>query len=310
MPMNLVGVTRSTRYPDGGLRDCRLCEPNVIETPSGAFVPQYSDPNERTKDMSSVSFHPDGTVRSIALESSTDVMTPLGPIPAELIVFYPDGTVEGVFPANGRISFSWSETDEERLVAPRRFDFAFGSIVARIVGIRFYPTGEVKSLLLWPGQTVELVTPLGTYPARAGIRLHPSGSLESFEPATPILLRTRLGLVEAYDVDATTMQGDLNSVRFDEDGNLVRFSTAGEVLVAHPDGTRERISSRTRLALASDVQAKLPVVVELGDTSVTLDNGAGRSEFAYAGNRFLVIPDIDTRAFCSSSCESCSLTCA
>ena len=63
--------------------------------------------------------------------------------------------------------------------------------------MRFYPTGEVKSLTLWSGETVKLTTPAGIFPARAGLRLHRSGALASFEPAMPIAIRTPIGFVQA-----------------------------------------------------------------------------------------------------------------
>lgn len=305
----LTGISRCTRYPDGRLKDCVLDQLNLVDTRYGAMAPRYSEPDERSKDLHSISFYPDGTVRSISLDNQVRLDTPIGPFPAELVAFYPDGTLEGVFPLNGRISFAWTEADEERLAAAHRFDFGFGSITARVVGVRFYPTAELKSVLLWPGETVRLNTPAGIFPARAGIRLHPDGSLASFEPAVPITLRTPVGLVRAYDVDALTVQGDQNSVRFDPDGRLVQFSTSGDVIIAGPGKRRTRISSLTRLALATDVPAKLPLVIKLGLDTVTVDNGEQSEEFSLSGHRFLVLPDIDTEAFCETSCDSCALGC-
>ena len=91
---------------------------------------------------------------------------PLGAIPAELVTFYEDGQLDGVFPLNGHIGFGWTEAEELKLARPFTFSFSFGEVTAKIINVRFYPTGEVKSLTLWSGETVKLTTPAGIFPAR------------------------------------------------------------------------------------------------------------------------------------------------
>lgn len=308
----LAGVTSSTHYPDGTLRECTLDQPNSVHTCCGDLVPRFSGPDERRKDLQSMSFYRGGAVRSIALEEQVILPTPLGAVPAELVAFHEDGRLECVFPLNGRLSFAWTEEDEGTLARPQRVRLRFGEITARLVAIRFYPTGELKSLLLWPGEVVRLTTPAGVFPARAGIRLHRDGSLASFEPAVPIRLRTPVGLVRAYDVDAVTMQGDDNSVRFDEAGNLIGFATSGEVIVAEPEGVRHRVSSRTRLALTADIPVKLPLhlTIDPDGNQVRINDGRRTSAFPLSTSRFLVLADIDTESLCPTSCDSCTLACA
>ena len=119
-----------------------------------------------------------------------------------------------------------------------------------------------------------------------------------------------MGLAQAYDVNALTMDADSNSVHFSEDGNLISFLTSGDVIVLEPGTGRHRISSQTRLALARDVPAKLPLQISFDGDVVAIDNGAEVRRFGLADCRFLVLADIDANAFCATSCDSCALGCA
>lgn len=308
--LSLQGITSCTRYTNGNLMEATVDQPNLVRTGCGDLVPHYSRPDQRSKDLKSISFHPDGAIRSVCLDKQVPVQTPIGPCPAELVTFHPDGALDAVFPLNGQIGFGWSEEDEKELADTFGFEFGFGSVTAKIIAIRFYPTGELQSLLLWPGEVTQLATPAGVFPARGGIRLYRSGALESFELAVPIALRTPVGPAQAYDVNALTMDADSNSVRFSEGGNLISFLTSGDVIVLEPGTGRHRISSQTRLALARDVTAKLPMQISFEADMVVIDNGAEVHRFSLTQCRFLVLTDIDTNAFCATSCDSCALGCA
>ncbi len=306
----LRGITSSTTYADGHLRECRVTEPNTISTPYGDLVPRFSDPDERTKDVTSISFHDNGTVRSITLEQQTPIDTPIGPLPAELVTFHEDGSLNSLFPLNGRIGASWTEEDEATLAEKFTFEFSFGLISSRIIGLRFYPGGEVRSLMLWPGEVVRVSTPLGVFPARTGIRLFPSGRLQSFEPAVPITLDTPVGEVLAYNVNALAVDTDGNSVEFDESGHLVRVVTSGDVIAVGASGMR-RIRSRTQLALVSDVAVKQPMALSFTDSEMSVDTGDRTETIPLAGHRILVMPDIDlANAAFPTGCDSCSVGCS
>lgn len=308
----LRGITQHSDYADGVMAECSLDEPNAVPTSCGELVPHYTEPDIRTKDLKSMSFYPSGAVHTINLERQTLIPTTLGAIPAELVTFYEGGQLDSVFPLNGQIGFGWTEADELKLAKPRTFTFSFGKITAKIINVRFYPTGEVKSLTMWPGETVKLKTPVGTFPTRAGLRLHPSGTLASFEPAVPIAIRTPIGFVQAYDVDALTMAGDQNSVRFDEDGRLSHVATSGDIIIKSLSSPTHRISSRTRLALASDKPVKLAIGLTFDADRVTIDNGETRQVFTTTDTHFMALPDIDTTSLgaCDLGCDSCTLGCA
>jgi hypothetical protein len=315
MPINtldLCGITSHTTYPNGGLEECSVNERNVVHTSCGDLVPHYSRPDARSKDLKSISFYESGAIRSISLDKQTDVGTPIGLFPAELVTFFEDGVLDSVFPLNGQLGFNWSEEDEKKLAEPYSFGFSFGTVTAKIIGIRFYHSGEVKSLILWPDEAISLDTPAGVFPARTGIRLHKSGALESFEPAAPITLHTPIGVMSCYDVNALTIDADENSVRFDPEGNLTHVTTAGDVIIAGRAIGRRRIASRTRLALSEDIPVKLSIHISFDADQVTIDNGLESPSFSISENHFLVLADIDSEGLtsCDTGCDTCDVDCA
>jgi hypothetical protein len=301
------GITSCTRYRSGEIEDCRVKEPNVIHTIHGDFIPRYSSPGIRSKDLKSLSFYESGAIKIISLEERTEVKTPLGPMPAELVTFHSDGSLDSVFPLNGQIGFSWSIEEEAKLSPIFDFDFQFAKFSAKIIGIRFYESGAPKSLILWPGEVVALQTPLGGHLARIGFRMHEDGSLESFEPAVPIALKTPIGEAVAFDVSAIGSDADLNSVRFDWDGKLKRIATSGDIVVRRRDGVRVMFSSKTRPGLLDDSHVKLPISLSFIEKSVIIDDGAKSAGFKINECSFLLLPDFTMAEMeCNGSCDGCS----
>lgn len=245
-------------------------------------------------------------MRTVSLEDRTEITTPIGPMSVELVSFYEDGSLNAVFPLNGQLSYAWTEADEKGLAEETSIELEFDTIRAKLISLRFYPTGQVRSLTLWPGDAITLNTPVGKAPARTGVRLHPDGQLASFEPAVPLLIDTPVGPIRAYDVDAITIDGDQNSVRFVEQGDLVHLTTAGEVVVEDAAGTVTRIGSTTRYALTTDVRVKLSIEFTFDGDTVTIDNGAQRQDFSISECRFTVIEEIETIALhaCDMRCET------
>lgn len=309
---DLVGITSHSEHPDGSVSECTLNEPNTIATTCGDLVPRFSRPDARSKELKSMSFYPSGAVRSISLDSQQPVNTPIGDFPAELVTFYESGHLEAVFPLNGQIGFGWSETEEMKLAETYSFEFSFGTITAKIISLRFHETGEVQSLTLWPGEIIPLSTPVGEVRVRTGISVYPSGRLESFEPAVPLDVATPIGRVRLYDVNAVTVAADSNSVRFSEDGELTHIATSGDIIVRSAEFGRVQISSRTRLALATDDPVKLSIEMTFDGDQVTIDNGLESRDFTISTCRFLALPDIDTSGLiaCDTDCGTCDVACA
>lgn len=224
--------------PDGSLAGLVPAGLFTLDTPLGRLIPQFSTDDMRRPKVEPLLFHPNGTLRSIALEERTEVATPLGPMRAELLTFYPCGNLRRVFPLNGKLSGYWTEKEEAALIEPMTVATPAGTVTARLVGVQFHPDGALRSLTLWPGETVEADTPAGRIPVRIGLSFHRSGKLRSVEPARPVQVSTPLGMLEAFDPDALGIHGDLNSLVFGEDGSTASLATpAHTVEVTLPDET-------------------------------------------------------------------------
>jgi hypothetical protein len=302
---DLRGVTGRILHLSGTIRDCTLNERNVIPTSCGDLVPRYEKLEVRTKPGQSLSFYKSGALRSIYLEDQTKVQTPIGPLEAELVSFYEDGSLNTIFQLNGQLSYAWTEQNEKSLAKDWSLAFGFGIITAKMIAVRFHPEGQVRSLTLWPGETIKINTPVGKVAGRTGVAVHPNGALASFEPAIPVAINTPIGYLLAYDVDAFTVDGDQNSVRFDDQGNLTHITTAGEVVIEGPAGT-VRIGSNTRFALTEDVLVKLPIELSFEGDTVVIDNGRNAQRFSITDNKFTVLTDIDATGLtsCDIGCDS------
>jgi len=301
------GVTNRTFFANGMLSECTVDAKNVLHTSVGDLVPRYEMMDFRTKNLKSLSFHQDGSIRSVCLNERIPIATPLGDMPAELVTFHPDGALNSVFPLNGQLGFGWSEEDEGALAEYRTFDLTFGSVRVKLNGLRFYPDGALKSILFWPGQTAPIATPLGVLPGRIGIRLFDDGSLESFEPAVPADIETPIGRVTAYDVAAVGVDADINSVHFDRQGRVANIKTSGDLIVRGRGEASTIISSKTQLGLTDDSIIKLPMSLAFEEDRLVVYDGAETHTFSLEGNRFIATPDFDLSGLsCSGGCESCA----
>ena len=214
-----------------------------VETPLGTFTAQHSTEDMRRPKVDPIEFHPNGTLRSIALEERTEISTPIGRVGAELLTFYPCGSLRRVFPLNGKLSGYWTEKEEASLAGPLTIATPAGTVTARIVNVQFYPSGALRSLTLWPGETADIGTPIGRQTARIGLAFYKNGALRSFEPNKMVSAPTSLGYLEAFDPDALGIHGDLGSLAFHQDGSVASIATPlNTVEVSLPDGTTRLFS--------------------------------------------------------------------
>lgn len=241
----LRGVTNCDSYADGQLKSCMLREENMIETRSGRFIPQYRADefgDRQKKHRSSLTFHPNGEIKSAALQHPAPMQTPLGTFDAELVTFYEDSGVNRLFPLNGLVNGFWSEVQERTMAKRLDFDLAVGKFRAKVIAIHFYPGGALKSLTLWPGETIRIQTPLGEMAVRAGFSLYEDGRVKSVEPASPMAIDTPLGTITAFDPDIIGMHADQNSVQFGPTGELLSLkSLATGITATDPAGTQTRL---------------------------------------------------------------------
>lgn len=212
-------------FPDGSPCSCIAARPQSLFTPLGPLAPQYTAHALRKRQLPAISFHQNGMIRNLPLEEQTWVSTPQGPMPAEQVTFYDTGALKRVFPLNGTLSGYWTQEDEAALAEPMALDTPIGLVEALIVSAYFSPQGSLRSLTLWPGQTIDVPSPVGAVTARIGVSFFDSGALKSLEPATPSAVPTPVGELLAFDSDAVGICGDENSLRFRENGALLGLKT-------------------------------------------------------------------------------------
>jgi len=232
----LAGVDSYSCYPDGELLGVKLSEKNMLVTSAGELVPAYTETHRR-KNKYSVEFYQCGMIKKIALDEVQKVQTPLGKLPAELVMFFETGEIKRVFPLDGKISGMWSEQEEKKLAIPLSFELPFTAFTAIISGIAFYQSGVIRSITLFPGETVPIAAKYGEIMARNGFSLYESEKLESLEPSAPVVIQTPIGAITAFDPNALGINADINSLVFDEDGKVISLvTTLTKVAVQTADG--------------------------------------------------------------------------
>jgi len=261
-------------FADGGIMSCTPSEETPLETPYGVLTPQFTTDDLRRRTVQAVSFHPTGALRALPLERPTVIETPAGPLKVELLTFHPDGSLCRAFPLNGKLSGYWTQDDEGRLAEPVRFATPLGVLEKRIISLYFDPAGNLLSLTLWPGDTLDVPTPLGPLTARVGVAFRPDGTLRSLEPAKPQAVQTPAGRVQAYDLDAVGISGDLNSLAFWPDGTVKRVSTNLSRIVAKgPDGGTRTFSPELRDSLCGDGDHEIvPMQLEFDAEGIRIRN--------------------------------------
>lgn len=307
----LKGITSSFTYEDGSISECTLDEYNEVETRYGTFVPHYERADIRSKDNRSLSFFRNGSVKCISLERQTKVLTSVGEYPAELITFYEDGSLNSVFPLNGQIGFSWSEEEEGKLLTPYHFSFSFAEFEAKIIALRFYPKGNLKCLVLWPKEIIEISTQYGFIPVRIGFKLYESGAIESLEPATAISLVTPIGEIKAYDTLANGVDAGKNSLSFYEDGTLKSVATCGKIFVKNLEtGRYENFISKSNLGLTDEEYYFVPIRITFHKNIVVITDGEKEVTYQIQNHEFIFYYEEDFHSKeCYGDCSQCSSGC-
>ncbi|HEY5561478.1 MAG TPA: hypothetical protein VIK72_06915 [Clostridiaceae bacterium] len=62
---------------------------------------------------------------------------------------------------NGKLTGFWSEDNEYNMSEAFNFDFHFGKFSKKIIGLYFYPKGELKSITFWPKDKIIIEAPSG-----------------------------------------------------------------------------------------------------------------------------------------------------
>jgi hypothetical protein len=307
---NLKGIARVEYSKSGSVRHCTLDKENEITTSCGTMIPRWGEMNVRRKNTSSVSFYKSGEVKRIALEEQTRIKTPLGDYPAELVTFYESGAVKRFFPLDGQISGYWSEKDEEKLLESLSFALPFGGIEAKIIGCCFYESGALKSITLWPSQTVKLPTSFGLVSVRNGFSLYENGELKSVEPTRPTAVPTPIGLLKAYDSNAVGINADNSSLMFDAQGGIYALTVPGtRFTVSRSDGKTTVIEPLTAMnPLDDETVIEIPVKDSFSGKAVCFDAGGHISVFDISQSAFAIETIKQPKTGCAGlDCSQCQL---
>ena len=307
---NLAGIVRTDYYRSGAVRHCTLDAKNEVSTNCGKLIPRFGEMTVRRKNTSSLSFYENGAVKRVALEQQMPVKTPLGEISAELVTFYKSGALKRFFPLDGQINGYWSEQDEEGLLEALELKLPIGGLKAKIIGCCFYENGAVKSLTLWPTQTVHVNTDFGNVSVRSGLSFFENGALKSLEPAQPTAVPTPIGLLKAYDAAAVGINADTNSLEFDESGSVCALTVPGTIFKAtRSDGRAETVGPVMAVSpLDDESMIEIPVRVCFANGSVILSVNGQPNEYDLKSTQFIIEPKKQLPAKCSGgNCAACGM---
>ncbi len=304
---NLLGIVSAFCFESGRIKECILCEKNVIKTKYGDLIPKYGEDEVRKKYCPSISFYESGKVKSISLESSTLIKTTLGTFPTELVTFYESGSLKRIFPLNGKLSGYWSQEDEEQLCEEFQFYFPFGSFKTKIIGLCFYESGNLKSMTLWPGETVILKNADRLIPVRIGFSLYENGKLKSVEPAYEITVTTLIGELTAYNESALGINADCNSLIFTENGSIQALCTSSsKVAIFEKGGSFETMKAEVKPdPFEEGVFSLIPLEISFEGHYVNFKSSKKRI-YDINTTRFTIINDSGTDSGSSLSCTDCS----
>ena len=309
----LAGVESYSCYPDGELLGVKLAEKNMLITQAGELIPAYTETHRR-KNKYSVEFYQRGMIKKIALDAVQEVQTPLGELPAELVMFFETGELKRVFPLDGKISGMWSEQEEKALAIPLSFELPFTTFTAIIGGIAFYRSGVISSITLFPGETVPISTTYGEIMARNGFSLYESGKLESLEPSAPVVIQTPIGALTAFDPNALGVNADINSLAFDEDGRIMALTTVNNRVAAQVENERPLLFAPREVVNPLDGESMitegLKISFDYDTDTVQFAEGENSTILLISGCAFTITAHFAATLTCSrADCAACSQEC-
>ena len=308
-----AGVESYACYPSGELEGLRLSEKNMLVTHAGELIPAYTETHRR-KIKYSVEFYKSGMIKAVALDEQQEIQTPIGEFPAELATFFETGELRRFFPLDGKISGLWSEEEEKALAIPLAFDLSFTQFTAIITSVGFYKSGNIRSITLFPGETLTAQTAYGEILVRGGFSLYETGELESLEPLNQTPLQTPIGVIAAFDPNAVGINADGNSLVFDKSGRVVALVTASNRIAVQTEDGRFLTFTPREVVNPLDNETMLTeglaIYFDYAENTVTFLGSGEKSTFSVDGNGFTVVAYNNSAQVCSpEDCASCSLGC-
>lgn len=308
-----AGVTSYSTYANGELAGIRLSEKNMLVTHAGELVPAYTSTHRR-KTKFSVEFHKNGMIKAVSLNEQQEIQTPIGEFPAELVTFFDTGELNRFFPLDGQISGLWSEEEEKTLAIPLTFDLPFTHFSSIINGVAFYKSGNIRSVTLFPGETIIVQTSYGEIPVRIGFSLYESGGLESTETASPVQMKTPIGMISAFDPNATGINADKNSLVFNPSGKMISLTTAGNrIALQTADGRMMFFTPREVINPLDDetmMTEGLIMAFNYDEDTVSFESNMEKSVFCVSESAFTITPYKNEAQMCNpEDCANCSMGC-
>ncbi len=305
---SLIGTSAIERYEDGTIKQCILTKKNKLETIYGTLIPQYESSEERRKYVKSLSFYNNGSLKSIYLQKQTDIKTPLGNIPAELITFYENGGIKRIFPLNGKLSAYWSEEDEEKKAKKLQINLPIYKFNIKLISIYFSENGNVKSITFWPSEILKINSLIGVIECRIGLSFYEDGNIRSFEPNKPTLIETPIGKINAFNTNAFGIHGETNSVKLSKEGKVASLITSTDVIkVTNKNGECYLYRPKLKTSVISDDAFDVvTLTVEFKNNTIIINN---ESFFNIDENTFEInnLP-LNLKSPCSD-CSNCTGCC-
>jgi hypothetical protein len=265
--------------------------PTELKTQHGTLIPQYYVEDMGRKEHKYLYFHPNGALKKLTLQESQEFKTQYGIIAAEHVLFYKDGTLKKLFPLAGKLSGYWTEEKEYELAEDLTIPLPSGPITAKMINIGFYKSGQIRSVTLWPAETVPLATPIGPIDIRTGIAFHETGEIKSVEPRRPTPVETPIGTIEAFDTDPEGISGDINSLNFGPDGKITSLTTTtSQISITDEQGTKKTYAPTEKESLCSEsAMVSVPLQIEFIDGKVRF-NKSVQDEYDSSACTFRVEP--------------------
>lgn len=269
----LKGASIASTYDSGEVELVNVHEKNEIVINNNHFIPRYSYGDVRRKDLPAIQLYKSGEIKGIDIEGVASVQISNYHLKAEKVTFYKNGRIKKVFPLNGRLSAYWSEDEEYKLAQNIRFTFGFGSVNNKIICVKFYESGAIKSLTFWPKERISIKYKDRIIRCRTGISMFENGKLMTCEPSTPVEVSTPIGNLEAFHKNSIGITGDSNSLKFDKEGNVIELITSTNTIkVINKKGQVVIHSPRSELIFAGAEEKQLiPLRVNFVDNVVIID---------------------------------------
>lgn len=303
----LSGVIQEQLYENGHLRSCMFEKQNKIAYHGEVYIPKYSDEDFRTRYRDAASFYERGELKALYLEKPQRVATPAGSLEAELVTFYPSGKMKRVFPVYGQISGFWSEEEEaERL--PVCEIKAQGQIIkGKISCLAFYESGAVKSITLWPGESILVHTPVGEIRARFGLTFYENGSVKSVEPDQPVSINYASCGFYAYDNHPIGIHGESNSLVFNQEGTIRALKTTITTVILSGEGKEHCIMPENRIS-PTDIENTevVPIHIEFNDSAVRISDSDGAVHVFTSEQYVMKTKQLPGNWYATQGCGACS----